>query len=203
MVFVVDDDDAIRDSLSLLLRLDDLPVESYDSAQSFLLAYDGSRPGCLLVDVRMPGMTGLELQDHLTARKFPLAVVIMTGHADVSMAVRAMRAGAVDFVEKPFDDVTILEGVKSALRRLPQLRAPLESRAKALARIERLTPRERDVFERLAAGRQNKVIAHDLKISPRTVEIHRARVMEKTGSRSLSDLVRLAIETGIVMNDGA
>jgi two-component system response regulator FixJ len=190
-VFIVDDDDAVRDSLQILLESAGLTVEAFGSPGAFLESSAPDRPGCLLVDVRMPEMDGIELQETLTTANRRLPVIVMTGHADVPLAVRAMKAGAVDFIEKPFDDEVIIETVRRALELRPAANPEIAQR------LALLTPREREVLEGLVAGRANKVIAFDLDISPRTVEIHRARVMEKMQARSLSQLVRIALESGI------
>ena len=196
-VFVVDDDEAVRDSLMALLDAVGLKAEAHGSAQDFLAAYDPSRPGCLVLDVRMPGMSGLELQKKLAASQIRIPVVIITGHGDVPMAVEAMKAGAVDFIEKPFRQDALLDGIRRALARCaPARREEVES-AEVMARVAQLTPREREVLERLVIGQPNKVIAFGLQISPRTVEIHRARVMAKMEARSLSNLVRMALAAGI------
>ena len=169
-----------------------LTVEAFASPLEFLKSSAPGRPGCLLIDVRMPEMSGIEVQESLAAANRQLPVIVMTGHADVPLAVRAMKAGAVDFIEKPFDDEVIIETVRRALRT-----APRRQSARSHSGLASLTPREREVLEGLVAGRANKVIAFDLDISPRTVEIHRARVMEKMQARSLSQLVRMALEAGI------
>ena len=198
-VFVVDDDDAVRDSLTILLESTGHRAEGYGSARALLDAIGPEAQGCIIADVRMPGMDGLELQKALTKRGIGLPVIIMTGHGDVPIAVRAMKAGAVDFVEKPFAEEAMLSAVASALERGQQ--KPRTSVAAldtaALERLSQLTPRERDVLEALVAGHPNKVIAHLLQISPRTVEIHRARIMEKMEARSLSHLVRLSLSAGV------
>jgi two-component system, LuxR family, response regulator FixJ len=191
-VFIVDDDDAVRDSLQVLLESAGITVEAFASPTAFLGSSAPERPGCLLVDVRMPEMDGIELQEALTAANRRLPVIVMTGHADVPLAVRAMKAGAVDFIEKPFEDEVIIETVRRALELRPAANPEITQR------LASLTPREREVLEGLVAGRANKVIAFDLDISPRTVEIHRARVMEKMQARSLSQLVRIALEAGIL-----
>ena len=196
-IFVVDDDDAVRDSLKALLEAEGLSVETYASGQAFLDSYDPSRRACLLLDVRMPDMTGLELQQKLAARPHKLSIIIITGHGDVPMAVKAMKAGAVDFIEKPYSDGTILESVNDAL----QSGAPGAGKGTAgeetAARIALLSRRERQVLDQLIIGQQNKMIAYELGISPRTVEIHRARVMAKMQAKSLSQLVRMALTAGI------
>jgi two-component system response regulator FixJ len=190
-VFVVDDDEAARDSLAVLLESADYKVESFSSGRSFLERVPSLPVGCALVDIRMPELGGLELQDALKERAIEIPIVFVTGHADVPVAVRAMRAGAIDFVEKPFTAEVILAAVERALEHAAFLRQKTATTASARSRLEHLTEREREVFEQLVEGHPNKVIATKLAISPRTVEIHRARVMEKTGARSLSDLVRM------------
>ncbi len=194
-IFIVDDD-AVRESLKALLETEGLNVETYASGQEFLNAVDPSRRGCLLLDVRMPDMTGLELQQKLAARPHKLSIIVVTGHGDVPMAVKAMKAGAVDFIEKPYSDETILESVKYAL----QCGAPGAGMGAAAeetaARIALLSPREREVFDQLIIGHQNKMIAYELGISPRTVEIHRSRVMAKMQAKSLPQLVRMALIAG-------
>jgi len=192
-VFIVDDDEAVRDSLQILLAVEGHRIEAFESGIAFLEAFDAARAGCLLVDVRMPDMSGLDLQEILNERRSSLPVIIMTGHGDVPMAVRAMKAGAVDFIEKPFSDATILDSVRRALTLADRAVVDQTFATEATTRLEGLTPREREVLDRLVAGRPNKVIAFELGISPRTVEIHRARVMEKMEADSLSHLVRLAL----------
>lgn len=208
VVFIVDDDDAVRDSLSVLLECAGFCVESFASPSEFLSSGAAGRPGCLLTDVRMPEMTGIDLQERLIREGRSLPVIVMTGHADVPLAVRAMKAGAVDFVEKPFNDVSLIESVQAALARNAPVQPPSAAPAappdptpsaspEVLNRIGALTPRERDVLALLVEGKSNKVIAYELSISPRTVEIHRARVMEKMQADSLPSLVRMAIAAGI------
>ena len=200
-VFVVDDDDAVRDSLSLLLETAGHRVEAFDSGPKLLAALTPERRGCVVADVRMPGMDGLELQQELLARHIRMPIIIMTGHGDVPIAVRAMKAGAVDFVEKPFAEESILETVRVALAQSERTtRSPAEHAFQE--RLAELTQREHEVLRAMVAGHPNKVIAHLLQISPRTVEIHRARVMEKTGARSLSHLVRLALQAGVAPDEG-
>jgi two-component system response regulator FixJ len=203
-VHVIDDDDAVRHSLAFLFESAGLTVQTYESAPAFLQVALGLRAGCILTDVRMPEMDGLALQRRLLELGVRLPVIVMTGHGDVPIAVQALKAGAADFVEKPFDDEALLAAVRAALeanRRVREREAELEDIA---ARMNGLTPRERQVLERLVAGQPNKIIAFDLGASPRTVEVHRARVMEKMGARSLSELVRMALSAGVVglTNDG-
>ncbi|HEX3350678.1 MAG TPA: response regulator FixJ [Acetobacteraceae bacterium] len=198
VVHVVDDDEAVRRSLALLLVSFGYATATYESAEAFLGAIGRAKPGCLIVDIRMSGMDGLELQEDLQRRRFPMPVIVVTGHGDVGLAVRAMKAGAVDFVEKPYSDDDLLRAVTTALARFEDGRQQKLQVDAALARIAVLTPRERDVLKLLIDGRPNKVIAHELGISPRTVEIHRANVMEKLACRSLADAVRLALAAGFV-----
>lgn len=196
-VFIVDDDADVRDSLRALLESARFDVEDFPSAASFLAAVTPGRGACLVADVRMPDMDGLALQEELVKRGVDLPVIIVTGHGEVPLAVRAMKAGAVDFIEKPYDDDLLLESVGRAQALNLNLRAKASSAQEAAERISTLTPREREVLEHLVAGQPNKVIAHELGISPRTVEIHRAHLMEKMQARSLSDLVRIALTSGV------
>lgn len=197
-IFIVDDDDAIRDSLQLLLEAAGFRhIRAYDSSRRFLEAATPQPGDCLLLDIRMPDMDGLELQAELNRRGTRLAVIIMTGHADVPIAVRAMKAGAADFIEKPFSEALLLDAVRRALAHSVELSRQTEEAGETLRRLSTLTARERDVLEGMVAGRPNKVIAYDLGISPRTVEIHRARVMDKMQARSLSGLVRMALAAGV------
>lgn len=197
-IFIVDDDEAIRDSLRLLLESAGMEqVIAYDSGRSFL-DNASPRPGdCVLLDVHMPDMDGLQLQAEVTRRGMRLPVIVMTGHGDVPIAVRAMKAGAVDFIEKPFTDDALLESVHRALAIAAKVDRESVEVSETKRRFGTLTARECDVFEGMVAGRPNKVIAHDLGISPRTVEIHRARVMDKMNARSLSALVRMALAAGV------
>lgn len=197
-VFIVDDDEAIRDSLKLLLEAAGLPhVAAHDSGRDFLNNVKPAPGDCLVVDVRMPDIDGLELQQALIERGVDIPVIVMTGHGDIPMAVRALKAGASDFIEKPFADEVMLEAVHRALAKATHDRHHAQEVAETRAHHDDLTDRERDVFQAMIAGHPNKVIAHLLGISQRTVEIHRARVMEKMHARSLSSLVRMAIEAGL------
>lgn len=197
-VFVVDDDPAIRDSLSLLLEASGYTAKPFESATAFLASDSPGAVGCLIVDVRMPEMDGLTLQEKLAERGSPLQVIVMTGHADIPLAVRAMRAGAVDFLEKPCEEEALLSSVRRALERASTAEGEVKEMRDASARLTLLTERERQVLDLIVAGKANKVIAYDLSISPRTVEIHRARVMEKMKATNLADLVRkvLSIPAG-------
>lgn len=196
IVHVIDDDEAMRDSLSFLLDMQGFQTRVYESAIAFLDALPEISGGCVLTDVRLPGLSGLELIDQLRAQGRDLAVVVMTGHGDVPMAVEAMKAGVIDFIEKPFADDVLLRAVRGALDRQD---SPQEDggRKEAEARLESLSPRERDVLAGVVAGKANKVIAHDLGISPRTVEIYRANLMTKTGARNMAELMRLALLAGL------
>ena len=196
LVYVVDDDEAVRDSLSLLLEARGYTVRSFAGAPEFLAAAPTLRPGCLIADIRMPAMDGLELQQRLIERGLAFPLIVITGHGDVPLAVRAMKAGAIDFIEKPFAVETILSSVAAALERVAEPHDQHQA-ATALARLALLTPREREVLQGLLVGLPNKSIAYDLAISPRTVEIHRARVMDKMGARSLSELIRMSLAAGV------
>ena len=191
-VFVVDDDADIRDSMRLLLEVAGFKVRSYTSARQFL-DDEASRHGCLVADIRMPDMSGLELQEEVARRHLDLPVIIMTGHGDVPLAVRAMKAGAVDFLEKPFDDEKMLSSVRRALEIGSRARSRNAEVITAKNLLASLTPRERGVLDKLVQGRSNKVVAFELGISPRTVEIHRAHIMGKMEASSLSDLVRMVL----------
>ena len=195
-VFVVDDDDAVRQSLALLIRSMGLVAEVFESAQAFLAVCDAQRGGCLLLDIRMPGMSGLELQEELQRRAIDLPVIFITGHGDVAMAVRAMKSGAVDFIEKPFNDQQLLDRINQSLEIDRAARNARAERSSLAARIELLSPREREVMARIVAGQANKAVAIELGLSERTVEIHRAKVMTKIGARSLAELVTLVNRYG-------
>lgn len=196
-VLIVDDDPAVRDSLGVLLEASGYPVITFASGRELLSGFSGTMAGCLVVDVRMPDMTGIEILETLAAGGSTVPVIIITGHADVPMAVRAMKVGAFDFLEKPVAAERLLTSVEAALARRAEALAQAGSIEDQRARFASLTPRERDVLDQLIIGRPNKVIAAELGISPRTVEIHRARVMEKLDAHSLSHLVRMAIAAGI------
>ena len=189
-VFIVDDDPAVRDAISLLLRTDELAVATFASAAAFLESPAVEQPGCLVLDVRMPGMSGLDLQKQLRARGCHTPILFITGHGDVPMAIRAMKGGAFDFLEKPFQGETLQKRVQEALALDARQRSHQARRVQARARLALLSPREREVLDRVAAGQYNKVIAFELGISLSTVEIHRKRVMEKLEAESLSDLIQ-------------
>jgi len=189
VVYLVDDDEAIRDSLSLLLQSVGLEHCVYSSAAEFLEAYDRDRHACLVTDIRMPGMSGLELQQRLNEGRAYIPVIFITGHGDVPMAVNAMKSGAADFIQKPFRDQDLIDRIHKALARDSETRAWRAQEKAIRERIALLTPREAEVMQRVVKGHANKVIAMDLGVSQRTVELHRARVMHKLGMRSIADLV--------------
>ena len=191
IVHIVDDDEAVRQSLAFLLGSAGLTVRLYDSASAFLAGLSAVKSGCLVTDMRMPEMTGIELLQQLRAKACRLPAIVITGHGDVPLAVEAMKAGAVDFIEKPFDQETILHAVQAALER--GFEGEGREDPAVAARLATLSERERQVLEGLVAGHPNKTIAYDLGISPRTVEVYRANLMTKMGARSLSELIRMAI----------
>lgn len=202
-VYVVDDEQAVRRSASFMLKTSGFGVECWESGEDFLKVAAGLAPGCVLLDVRMAGMDGLAVQDQLKSRGIMLPVVIVTGHGDVGLAVRAMKAGAIDFIEKPFEKAVIVNAIEQA-HRLVNDRAQSDAMAEqARARLNVLTPREMDVLHGLVEGRANKVIAYDLGISPRTVEIHRANLMAKLGVHSLSEALRIAFAARVGMEKAA
>jgi two-component system response regulator FixJ len=190
IIHVVDDDEAVRESLRFLLASAGLAAVSHDSAEAFLATASGREVGCVLTDVRMPGINGLELQRQLQASGMPVVVIVMTGHGDVPLAVQAMKNGALDFLEKPFDDMQLLDAVGRALAASRSMRAASASATAAASRLASLTPREAEVLAGLVAGQSSKQIARDLGTSPRTIEVHRTRVMAKLAVQSLPDLVR-------------
>jgi two-component system, LuxR family, response regulator FixJ len=193
-VFVVDDDDAVRSSLRLLLKSVGFSVALFASAQEFLAAYQTEHPGCLVLDIRMPGMSGLDLQRHLSLRGAIIPIVFITGHGDVPMAVDAMQHGAFDFLQKPFRDQDLIDRVQRAFEKDAGSRRALAEVGRIRERFESLTEREREVLALVTSGKANKVVAAELDVSPRTVEIHRARVMEKMEAPSLAALVRMVLE---------
>jgi two-component system response regulator FixJ len=193
-VFVVDDDEAVRSSLKLLLKTLGFAAQAYASAREFLADFDPHRGGCLVLDIRMPGMSGLELQEELNARGALLPIIFITGHGDVPMAVEAMQRGAMDFLQKPFRDQDLLDRINKAMDKDRAGRELLRNRERIQARIAELTPREREILALVTQGKANKVIAADLQLSQRTVEIHRAHVMEKMGANSLAHLVRMVVD---------
>ncbi len=195
-VHVIDDDDAMRDSLAFMLQMNGYRPLAYESADAFLAGLTDRAAGCVLADVRMPGTSGIELARLMKERGFALPVVIMTGHGDIPLAVEAMKAGAIDFVEKPFSDLVLLAAVRTAL---DQTTGDDDGRARreAAERVAALSPRERDVLAGVVAGKPNKIIAFELGISNRTVEIYRANMMTKTGARNIADLMRTAMAAGL------
>lgn len=191
LVYIVDDEEPVRDSLALLLRSVGIATRAFTDGGSFLAAYSGEMRGCIVVDVRMPRIGGLELQQELNRRGCTLPLIFMTGHGDVPMAVEAMRAGALDFVQKPFNDEDMIRRVQRALEQNERDRAVLEARDELQRRVAGLTPREREIADRIVAGDANKAIAIDLELSERTVELHRARIMQKMEARGLAHLVQM------------
>jgi len=193
MVWIVDDDEAMRSSLKWLIESVGMRVETYESADAFLKQHYPGRSGCLLLDVRMPGMSGLELQDYLHEQHMETPTIIITGHGDVPMAVRAMKSGAIDFIEKPFNDEVLLDAIRRASAFEEQRRDKTAISAELAVRLSHLTPREHEVMQRVTEGKSNKEIANNLGVSAKTIEAHRARVMEKMQAGSLAELVRMAI----------
>lgn len=196
-IHIVDDEDAIRRSASFMLKTSGFAVTAWASGVEFLKNVKNVEPGCILLDVRMPEMDGLEVQQMLSERGVAMPVVILTGHGDVSIAVRAMKAGAIDFIEKPFEKAVLLSAIESAFERLNDAEGRASRAADANVLIAGLTAREQDVLKGLAQGLPNKTIAYDLGISPRTVEVHRANLMTKLNVRSLSDALRIAFAAGM------
>jgi FixJ family two-component response regulator len=196
VVMVVDDDGGVRNAMRALLKSVGLSATLFASAQEFLAGYDPQQPGCLLLDIRMPGMSGMELQQELNLRGAVVPVIFMSGHADIPMAVEAMQHGAFDFLQKPFRDQDLLDRIQRAIAKDGERRVALGERTRINARLESLTDREREVLDLLTKGKQNKMIAQDLGVSPRTIEIHRARVMEKMDAQSIAELVRMMLDLG-------
>ena len=192
-VYVVDDDEAVRDSLQWLLEGKDYRVRCFDSAESFLARFDPREVACLIADLRMGGMTGMELQDRLLERQAPLPIVFITGHGDVPMAVESMKKGALDFIQKPFDEEKLLDLVERMLEKARDSFAVYQQAASREALLGKLTSREAQVLERIVAGRLNKQIADDLGISIKTVEAHRANIMEKLSANTVADLLKIAL----------
>jgi len=193
-VFIVDDDEAVRNSLRLLLKSVGLAASALPTAQEFLSSYSADQPGCLVLDVRMPGMSGLELQQQLNVRGAVIPVIFITGHGDIPMAVEAIQQGAFDFLQKPFRDQDLIDRIQRALAKDRTNRTELQEHTRTRERLESLTPREREELALVVSGKPNKVMAGDLGVSQRTVEIHRARVMEKMGASSLAQLVRMVMD---------
>ena len=202
IIYVIDDDDAVRQSLEFLLKTAGIAVRGFDSAKAFLEVLPHVTSGCVITDVRMPEITGIELLQKVKTANPDLPVIVITGHGDVSLAVEAMKIGAVDFLEKPFDDDLLLAAVRAALNRDSDAGKRKAELAAIQEKLADLSGRERQVLEGLVAGKANKVIAFDLNISPRTVEIYRANLMTKMSANSLSDLVRMAVMTGVLESSG-
>ncbi len=196
-VYVVDDDDAARDSLAFLLKSAKLPVETFESGDAFLAKLPKGAGGCVITDIRMPGINGIELLKRLRTERNPPSIIVITGHGDVPLAVEAMKHGAADFLEKPFDDEAMLAAIRASLARRDALGRQDAERSEVHEKLATLSTRERQVLDGLVAGLPNKSIAYALKISPRTVEIYRANTMTKMGARSLSELVRMAVVAGL------
>lgn len=200
VVHVIDDDPAMRDSLKFLLETAELSAQTYDSAKGFLDRLEQLEPGCIVTDVRMPEMSGLELIQALKTRGVAWPVIVMTGHADVPLAIEAMKAGVLDFIEKPFEEAVLLSAIRSGLATAEDAKRRAAESSQIRERLASLSPRERDVLEGLVAGRPNKIIAYELGISPRTVEIYRANLMTKMAAGSLSELVRMRLAADHLSN---
>lgn len=192
VVFLVDDDPIVLDALGLFLESSGLAVRAFSSAQAFLEAYDPSFPGCLVLDIRMPGMSGLELQQELIKKNIDIPIIFLTGHGDIPMSVKALKAGAVDFIEKPFNDEVLLKCIREAIARDKQLRTLDAEKAKILHCYKQLTRREKEVMGFVISGHSNKEIAKELDISHRTIDVHRSRIMAKMEANSLPELVNMA-----------
>jgi two-component system response regulator FixJ len=197
LVMVVDDDSGVRNAMRVLLKSVGIQSVLYPSAQEFLAAYDPAQRGCLVLDIRMPGMSGMELQQQLNLRGAVIPVIFMTGHGDIPMAVEAMQHGAFDFLQKPFRDQDLLDRIQRAIVKDGERRAALGERERIKTHLDSLTDREREVLHLLTKGKQNKMIAQELGVSPRTIEIHRARVMEKMDAQSIAELVHMCIDIGV------
>ena len=201
-VIVVDDDAGVRNAMRILLKSVGLNCTLFASAQEFLGSYQPSQQGCLILDIRMPGMSGLELQQQLNLRGAVIPVIFMTGHGDIPMAVEAMQHGAFDFLQKPIRDQDLLDRIQRAIAKDGQLRKSLGEHARIKSHLDSLTPREREVLDHMTQGKQNKAIAQDLAVSPRTIEIHRARVMEKMSAHSVAELVRMMLDLSHAASGG-
>jgi two-component system response regulator FixJ len=197
IVHLIDDDEAVRASVGFLLEMKDLPAATYGSAEAFLAVADTLASGCVVTDIRMPGMSGLDLARTLKVRGCHLPMIVITGHGDLSLAIEAMRAGVVDFLEKPFEDDDLVRAIQNALAATAPTDPEAEGRRRHAARLETLSARETEVLQGVVSGKMNKVIAFDLGISERTVEVYRANVMRKTGAHSVSELVRIAVLAGV------
>jgi len=191
-VFVVDDDTSVRTALKRLIKSLGFKVETFDSAQAFLKHGPHDGPTCLVLDVRMPGMSGIELQEQLTSAGLGMPIIFITGHGNIPMSVKAMKAGAVDFIEKPFEDQKLIDAINIAIKKNKQVRTQQDELKDLQRRVDALTPREHEVFMLVVSGMLNKQIAFDLGLSEKTVKVHRARVMDKMKAKSLADLVRMA-----------
>lgn len=198
LVYVIDDDDAVRQSLEFLLKTANVKVQGFDSAKAFLEILPQVKSGCIVTDIRMPEITGIDLLRRVKELDLDIPVIVITGHGDIALAVEAMKVGAVDFLEKPFDDEMILSSVRAALNKDADSAQQKAERTQINDKLAALSNREHQVLEGLVAGKPNKIIAYDLGISPRTVEIYRANLMTKMGANSLSDLVRMAMTAGIL-----
>lgn len=196
LLHVIDDDAGLREALAFLLDVNGVDARFYESGDAFLAALPVEE-GCLLTDVRMPGLTGLELVRELKSRGIDVPVIVMTGHGDIPLAVEAMKAGVIDFIEKPFSDDVLIAAIQAAFARLRDDVEPAAARLAAESRLAQLSPRERDVLAGVVEGKLNKVIAYELEISPRTVEIYRANLMSKTGARNVAELMRIALAAGL------
>ena len=196
MVFIVDDDDSVRRALARLIKSVDLNVETFASAHDFLKRQPHNGPACLVLDMRMPGLSGLDLQDELVAAGRTLPIIFISGHGSIPLSVRAMKAGAVDFIEKPFEDQSLLDAINQSLTKDRQAKLEQAELREIQRRVDSLTPREREVFAQVVSGKLNKHIAFELGTSERTIKAHRARVMKKMQANSLADLIRLAEKAG-------
>jgi len=197
IVFIIDDDDEVREAIAFLMESVGLQAETYSSAEIFSDNFDISRPGCIILDIRMKGMSGLMLQEHLAQQTIYPPIIFITGHGDVPMAVQAIKAGAIDFIQKPFNDQVLLESVYRAIEADEKQRGQARQNAEIREKLEMLTPREREVMDLVVKGSRNKIIANELHISQSTVEVHRSRAMEKMEAKSLSDLMRIMLTTKI------
>ena len=193
MIHIVDDDEAVRRSLRLLMQSENIAAQTYKTAEEFLEQYEELGNCCLLLDVRMPGMSGLELMNLLQSKNMRIPIVFITGHGDINMAVEVMKKGATDFIEKPFDSDRLLRSISLCLNKAENINHKREFKHMAMTKVSQLTSRERQVMDLVAEGKQNKIIARNLNISPRTVELHRSKVMHKLEADSLSDVVRIAL----------
>jgi RNA polymerase sigma factor (sigma-70 family) len=198
-VFIIDDDLEVRSAIALLMRAEGLRYETFESAWHYLTCFDAQRPGCLVLDVRMHDMNGLELQQHLLKKPIYPPIIMITGHGDVPMAVHAIQSGAIDFLEKPFNDDTLLAAIERGFKLDAQRRHNIQQSSTVHERLNKLTKREKEILDLIIAGKRNKVIAADLGISQSTVEAHRAKVMDKLEARSLSDLMRMILISGVLL----